>query len=448
MLRRLFLISIILMFLGVPSWAGDAFVPITQDITVGEYRLETRIWIANQGADQTRRTTPTFIPTWTDGSTLDEDDAFDTINVSPLQSALYTGFAGAGENGMLRLESAPQIVVSGHMVVHGPTGGGVVAASIPIITSDNAFFANENAHLQGWVRDGSQVTDLTIVNLAYTEAICYVDVYRTGGGLISAAGPLTIPALGHGTFPDALAILGESSISGVRSRTTCDKQFYTFASVFNTSTGAYNVLEPAGTGESTLSPPVQTGPCPEGAFCSATEGVFFEPSPGNNKKRIDFPFENGTLFSRAEIEVSVYHGGWFSSLPDGIHNFLYFNRADSYGADTFGLITGRGPNRHKFKAVYNAGQADNIKIERTVVINPGDTYRLFYTYDYPADFVHVRLVAANGNGATLVDATGRAAGKLRVAGGMFSLGFSDNRVEAHVPSWDWTWADLDFRLIP
>lgn len=281
--------------------------------------------------------------------------------------------------GLLELTGAPQLIYNAQLVPAGD--GDPLVVQLPIISSENVFAAGERLFLQGWLRVGERVTDLSLVNLGHVASACTVRYFHASGTPVGAAATVTLAPLSHRIYKDVLQILGLPLASDVRGDVTCDQPFFAFALVRDNLDGQLAVIEPSAMSENGL-PEVGDGgggpgPCPPDAFkCFSLPGVFFAPTKnGTHRETFDMPTG---AYNKVHFRVEVYHGGW-RKPADGLHTFFWLALNRHYRL--LGMAYARGGGSLLFRHGINVEAVDKAKFSPKFVAIPGHTYISDYVYD-------------------------------------------------------------------
>lgn len=424
-----------------PGFAGNVYIPIVGAEIAG-VTFKTEVTVSNATSQDAQFTT-WLQPLDTDGTDLPGDG--ETILLLAGRTVVL---AFDVENGLLVVDTAPQLIYSARVIADAG-GGESVGTELPVVTADNLVSAGSSAHLQGWLRGGDRITDFGMVN-AGQEARCTVSLFRAGGGAILANAEFPWQAVSYRQFPDALGLLGVAAVSDVRLEVTCDQPFYPFALVTDRRTGEMMSIEPSGLGASSIPTPGAPFECPAGSVCFENPSVFHAPTPNRPVHRESVTPPAGT-YRRVRAIVRVFHGGWFASRPQGLHNIFWMVK-NARNRDMFGYVNVRGPNvndvfiRHGF----NLTQEQKPRIDRPLVLNPGATYIFEYIYDMGQRFLQLTVSDDFGNVlATL-------GGVPNVTSVSFNgsqtldmdFGFVEGLNPNEPPTYGWEYRDLVIELTP
>lgn len=435
---------------AVPVTAGTLYVPTAENLVREGIEYRTQMWVSNQGTES-RRFSTLFLNEGQDGTDR-EAGAFDEILGVPPEATIFMNtIVSAGQFGMLELSAAPQIAVTARLMsfVNGEAAGG---ADLPVISSDNLFKSGEIVELVPLSRRLTEATDLTVVNLGFEPAECAIDLFRANGESITGTAVISVPPLSMRRFEDVLSAVGVDALAAGRASVTCDKSFYAYATTIDFATGEVVVASPASLGTSTLKRPGDEPPqlpCPAGAECFSVDGNFFTPRQGDDKRRVEIPVTKNVEFSRFVMELDFFHGGWFRLNPEGIHNIVWLTRTGKYAGDTVAFVTTRGPGRGlvRNEVTANLPRGENRKVTQNVLLEPGTLYHLLYVFDGQSRQISV-TITEKATGRQVVGLFHSDAVRVRTGSSTWSANFSDNFVEAHVPSHGWAFSNFQIQFIP
>lgn len=452
---RSFLAAMVCCLLAVPAFAGTVYVPVTDDVEIDGVRYETQIWFSNLGG-QDRRFASYFIDTGSNGTDRPGEITYGQTLVRSQRTVLVQDATDEGTVGMLEIFGAPQLIVQAQLVssVDGVKQAGV---NLPVIDDKTLYPIGSEVYLQGLSRGGDHFTDLIIVNLGPEASECVVDMYRASGDALVSSAVLAFSPLSHNQFDDVLGIVGEQSVTGVRTTVSCDQPFYAFAVTYNPGQGAATVLLPSASLDSALvrpgdnSPPPPPPPteCPTGGTCFSFPGVVHAPSPGNEVRRLLFPFAPGLSYRQLHLQMEVFHGGWDNRSPDGIHNFFWLAR-NKYRSNTFGYVNARGPGKAIVTSLTNVNLApgDTQRLVQNILLTPGATYRVDYLYDTIGGIIDLKIFN-KATGALVVSLTDSTrVKKITTEGDGFLMDLGLKRFSSDVPSYGWSYNNLQLDFCP
>lgn len=385
--------------LAAPAFAGSVYVPLAADHTANGVRYQTQVWVTNEGAEE-RRFVSYFIPSGEDGT--ERDGAGQMVTVPPRQTTYLSSVTGAGETGMLEISGAPQIVANARMVA---TVNGVssLGTPMPVISSENLFEADSMAHLQGWMRSNALRSDFGVLNLGHEPATCSIAVYRNDGSQIQSTAVISIPALSHRQFDDALNLLGVQSISAVRSTTSCDQPFSVYLRSYNVNTGElFFSLPSRSLGDSILTVPGEEPPTPPpptcgvGVECLTRNGVFFTPRHGDEYRRVTMNLPAAS-YKRIRMRLDIFVSGW-TNPSSGLHLAWWLANSGRH-FNLYGFSGWKGPNRNAnlFRHGIGIEASQKPKFEPGFNFQPGRTYSVDYDYNPAARYLSYKILDQSGN---------------------------------------------------
>jgi hypothetical protein len=313
--------------------AGTVFVPLASQVPIGAATYTTKVWISNP--DQApRHFTTLFIPQGTDGTS--QKSANGTISVPPSATVVLGSVAPAGQNGLLEIGGAPQLVVGASLEVRDAAGNLLSAAAVPAISQDNALAAGGFLELQGLQRGtGGMITDFSLINLDASAAQCTVAAFGSNGVGLASPATLSMLPLSQRDFPDVLAILGAEAVADARIVATCDHLFFAFASVYQPGGAAMTMVSPSPALTGSIGPGLPgggNGGGPGGGPGNVTfsvPGTFLNATASNSEQLYDLPAQAGVAFKRATIDWDLRIGVFPSGLFTGVMSFRRPNKARS-----------------------------------------------------------------------------------------------------------------------
>jgi hypothetical protein len=314
-------IAAALALLPAPALAGNVFVPLVSQVSIGGATYATTVVISNP--DQAQRHFATlFIQQGLDGTTQKAGSG--NITVPPSATAVLTGVAPAGQSGLLEVSGAQQLVVGARLEVTDAAGSLLGAVTIPAISQDNALAAGAVMELQGLLRSaGGMVTDFSLVNLDAGPAQCTVAAFTPDGHALAPPATLSLLPLSRRDFPDALAVLGAEVVADARIVATCDHAFFAFALVYQPGGAAIQFVGPSPALNGSVGPGFPGGG-PGGGGTNVTftvPGTFLNATPSNSEQLYDLPAQPGVVFKRATIEWDLRIGTFPTGLFTGVMSF-------------------------------------------------------------------------------------------------------------------------------
>jgi hypothetical protein len=396
--------ALLLCGLVAPALAGSVYVPLATDQVIDGVRYQTQIWVTNTDTGL-RQFTSYLIESETDGTDRPENWGASTA-IQAGDTMLLASVVGSGEQGMLEISGAPQIVVTARMV---GTSNGVagLGTAMPVVSSKSVFAANAVAHLAGWVRSADLRSDFGILNLGHERASCSIKVFRNDGSQILGTAVVTMQPLGHRQFDDALNLLGQPAISAARSETSCDQPFYIYLRTYDRTAGDVFFTLPSHTlGESTLAtpdeePPPGPGPgpspsCSAGALCYSKPGTFFVPTVSADYRRETFEVPPGN-YSKLHMSLEVVPTGWHP--PTNGLNLVFWLARDGRHRNLYGFAGFKGPGSGQLLFRHGIGMEAGLKpkLTRNFLPTLGATYKIDFVYNTGNRTLTLKIMDAAGN---------------------------------------------------
>jgi hypothetical protein len=437
---------------AAPASAGKVYIPFV-DRTVSGSSHETEIWLANAGA-QERRYTLYFLPSDTDGN-LPRTGGVQAL-VTPGRTVRLTDVSSPGTSGLIEIEAAPQILIDARLV-STPSAGPAFQSPVPVISSENALAAGQNAHLLGLLRSNAGASsDLGVVNLDSQSAQCGVTFTRADGTAIGSTINISVKPLAVSHFGDVLGILGENQAADVRVQVSCNRTFYAYATVFNPTARTVSFATPAATGASTLGGTTPPPPPPGSgnAIVFESRGLVHAPTVGNESRVLAVPVSGTLSLRRLTIEWDVTPGAWTASRPEASHNIIWVHRGDRYRSNTMANVNAFGPPRSVVRSNQNldlsAGQVTSD--EEAIVLQQGVTYHFKHVYDAESRTVTLTLSTGGQTLAILQHAATARNGILVVPSTGLSVHFGHGAprtpTSAELPTYGWEYRDLRIEMLP
>jgi hypothetical protein len=370
-----------------PAFGGTVYVPVITSLGENGVPYETRISISNAGGEPAEFTA-TFLDVDSDGTTRADEGQTILIKAgSTFQITPEPGFVG-----LLEVTGDDDLIYDARLV--GMLGNHeTLGEQVPVISSANTASANTRAYLQGWMRDPDHIANFGIVNLGRESTFCSVDLRRKGGAPLVKDVLVPVKPLSHLHLgDDVLGLLGE--FEDVRASVKCEQPFYTYAATFRDS-GEVAVIRHSALGTSSLKIPGEDRECPEGSVCFREDGVFHSPRPGNLVRRL-FTTPPPGNYRRVFISLEFIHGGWAPGQTSATHNIFWVVRDGNN--DMIGYLNAQGPSKDEifYRHGFDIPQQQKPKIPVKVVLNPGESYRVEYTYDPGLRFIELVLYNQGG----------------------------------------------------
>jgi hypothetical protein len=309
-----------------PALAGDVFVPLASQLSIGGATYATTVWVSNP--DQSARHFATlFIPQGSDGTTQKAGSG--NITVPPSATATLTGVAPAGQTGLLEISGAQQLVVSARLEVTDAAGTMLGVATIPAISQDRALAAGAFLELQGLQRTaGGMVTDFSLINLDGSAAQCAVAAFAPDGHALAPPATLSLQPLSRRDFADALAVLGAEVIADARIVASCDHSFFAFAMVYQPGGAAIQFVGPSPALSGSVGPGFPGGGPGSGGgnVIFSVPGTFLNATANNSEQLYNLPAPVGVPYKRATIDWDLRLGVFPTGLFTGVMSFRRPNK--------------------------------------------------------------------------------------------------------------------------
>lgn len=438
---------------AAPASAGKVYIPFV-DRTISGTTSETEIRLANSGA-QERRYELSFLPADTNG-TLPRTGGVRSF-VAPGQTIRLNGVSAPGTFGLIEIDAAPQILIDARLT-NAPAAGPVSQTQVPVISSDNALAAGQTVHLLGLTRSNSGASsDLGVVNLDSVSAQCGVAFTRADGSPIGGTIDVTVQPLSLSHFTDALGVIGETQAADVRVRVSCNRAFYSYATVLDATTRIVSFSTPAATGASTLggggAPPPPPPPPAGDAIVFESRGVLHEVRAGNEIRQINVPVTRALSLRRFTAEWDVLPGPWTPTRPDASHNIIWIHRG-RYRSNTIANVNAFGPNRNVVRSNQNvdmaAGRVTND--EELIALQQGVVHHFRYVYDAENRTVTLTISANGATLATLQYAATANDNILTIPSNGFQVQFGHTAAQgaqgSELPTYGWLYGNLRIEMVP
>lgn len=448
-LGRLALAATVSAAFVTPASAGFVYVPVLDRAGSGGSSHSTEVWLTNSHPLE-RRYGTFFLPAGADGS---KRSGTSTKSAIAGGRTIKLVGAGAGQRGLLEIETVAPVLVEARMV-NSPSSGFGAYTSLPVISSLNALAPGTAAHLLALSRDNSGTyTDLEIVNLGTQAMQCDVQFFRTDGTQIAATATVAVPPLSLRQFGDALGVVGQTAVADARARVSCNQTFYAFAALYNPARTMLTFVTPAPSGASTLTGPNGgTGPAP-GAIVFERTGAVHKPVPGSEIRQINVPVPQALTLKRMIIEWDVVPGAWTAIKPEGNHNLIWVHRG-KYRSNTIANVNTFGPPRSGIKNTQNVDMPAKALIAKEVplVLEQGVSYHLRYVYDAEANRITL-TVTSGGATVAMLEMDGSTPGRtLTVPASGLTVQFGHTAAQAaegiEFPTYDWQYSNLRIEMIP
>jgi hypothetical protein len=424
--------------LASSAWAGTVYVPLPGVSQVGTAAYEAEVTVTNT-AGPTASTNQVLLSNDTDGTQRAGQPT--ALQVPGNRTTIAK--PGAAFRGLLELSGSPNLRYGARLA--GKGAAGVLGVALPVITSDNLKAANASLVLQGLIKTDTRSTQLSLVNLGKFATSCTVTLLRADGSSLGAASTTTLKPLSQRYFPDVFSVVpGAANQSDLRATVSCTREFFAYALLTDSATGEVAVIEPSGSGESTLAIPGAEPECPTGATCFAAKGVVHKATKEKPVGRASFNATAGTA-TRLKLTLDVTVGDWFAEDPDAKHLVYWFviNR----NQDMPGMLYFRGPDEYTAMARHGIAlkHPQKIKIVNPFQATPGRTYRVVNDYDMGKGIYTVTVtdLATGEIKTTLLGAPNVAKYTLKTGDKLLvDMGFPEGVTVDEVPGYNWTWSDV------
>ena len=434
-------LSLAALFVASAAHAGTGYVPLPGLQTVGPVSYEAQVLVSNNAA-QAREVKQVQLATDTDGTPRPAAPA--SLQVQGNRTSVVK--PAATFRGLLELSGSTDVHFSARLVGLGAQGA--LGVQIPVVTSDNLTPANQSLTLQGLIAAGTRTTDLTIVNLGRQATECRASLFRADGSTILANSEVKLKPLSHRYFVNIFNGLA-AGVTEARATVTCDKDFYAYALLQDTATGEIAVVEPSGSGASTLTVPGADPECPAGAFCFDAKGLVHQPTKAVPVKRMTFNAPVGT-FTRLRLSLEVTVGNFYPQDPDGKHLIYWFVINKNF--DMPGMLFFRGPGAYTALARHGIGltHPQKLKVERPFQAITGRTYRVENDYDMGRGTLTITVTdVESGDVKALLTGTPNVNKVTLTATDKFlvDMGFPEGKVPDEVPSYGWAYRNIHLEVI-
>ena len=415
--------------------AGTVYVPLPGLMQAGSASYEAEVTISNSAA-QTATVNQILVAADTDGTQRPGQPA--ALQVLGNRTSIVK--PGAAFRGLLELSGSPNLRYGARLAGKGQAGA--LGVALPVVTSENLFAAGSPLTLQGLTATSTRSTDLMLANVSKFAAQCTVSLHRADGSALGAAVAVTLKPLSAwyraGLFTDA------AGLSDVRATVSCNREFFAYALKTDSATGEVAVVEPSGSGESSLTVPGAEPECPAGVTCFSARGVVHKPTPTNPVGRLSFAAPAGT-FTRLRMSLDVTVGAWYPQDPDGKHLIYWF--VINKNQDMPGMLYFRGPDAYTALARHGIAlpHAAKVKIVKPFQAVPGRTYRVVNDYDMGKGKYTVTItdVASGELKATLQGTPNVPKVTLKTSDHfLIDMGFPEGAIPDEVPSFNWTYSDV------
>ncbi len=427
-----------------PLLAGDVYVPLATNLTLGASTYRTLLILTNT-AGTPREVSVSFLANGTNGAAGNHQPASFFLPAGATLR-LYNAVP-AGARGMLEVSGDAAIVVSARIEALAAAGNVLASAQVPVLSAVNAIGPGERVQLQSLEHTNGAVTDFGLMNLSRNPAKCQVEAFRANGSRIGSAVSLSLLPLSQNEFSSALASLGQTSIKDVRFSVTCDQVFGTFALVYRSGGPETVILGPAASLEEDLKPEE------DGGVTFNLPGQFANSS---TFAAYDLPLQPGVQYGHARVELDLYIDKWRPAFPLNpmFHNVASFRRSASSRSERmlyWGLILkGSGD----YRTILDMGLPPGAHEGTTIKSGKGPwkertTYHIVFDYDTDAGVVVFeayqagKLVQRLSGPLNSLDISNVPGKNVRVD--FSSVGVGDG---AYFPPLGWKYSNLTVKLTP
>lgn len=416
--------------------AGAVYIPLPGLTQAGDAAYEAEVAVSNAAA-QAANVNQVLLADDTDGTKRSGSPS--ALQVPGNRTVIVK--PPAASRGLLEISGSPNVRYTARLAGQGEAG--ILGVGLPVITSENLFAAGGSVTLQGLTATSTRSSHIGLVNVAKTAAQCTLTLVRADGSVLQAATTLNLKPLSQSFRANVLAGLADN-IAHVRATVSCNREFFAYALLTDSASGEVAVVEPAGSGESTLFIPGAEPECPAGATCFAAKGVVHRPTSTNPVGRVSFNAPAG-VFTRLRMTLDVTVGAFYDKDPDGKHLIYWF--VINKNTEMPGMLYFRGPDAYTAMARHGIGtkHADKIKIVQPFQAVPGRTYRVVNDYDMGRGVYTITITdVATGEVKATLNGSPNVAKVTTKAGDRFliDMGFPEGKVFDEVPSYNWTYSDV------
>lgn len=385
---------------SAPASAGTVYVAFAADTSFGGLSYESVLRVTNTGTEP-HFFTVHFIPSFSDGTAREGLAEPTLIGIPGGHTYVYENLSlGSGSSGMLEVTGDDELVFSAAVVFRNAQGVGE-EFPVPVIGSDQVVRAGQRMVVQGVRRDADHLTSFGILNLAQETIQCEVDLVAASGQELMSTAVLALQPLSQFFYHDVISVVSLPSAADARFETVCNGPAFTFGKVVNFTTGNVAPIQLSASLSSALFPPGHEPPEPApgectGSFCFELPGTFFVPTGSNRVHKVPVPVPKGKAYTRLDIEMTVTHGGWFAGNPGGFHNFFWLFDGQ-WANGTWGYVNARGPGKGIVTSLHNVNIPKGRRATGSLLLQPGATYRLRYSYDTRLGLIETTFSDAAGN---------------------------------------------------
>jgi len=435
---------------AAPLGAAEVFLPALNPVANDGSRSETELWISNPAASgDTAKAV--FLAADTDGTQRSGSTGIPTsVAVFAKSSVNVTHVSQSGKFGLVAVDVGSGLLVEGRIVSTSPSGG-VVVSRVPVISDANKIAAGGKAELLGLERnpEGGRLVHFGVVNLGTAAASCQVAFFRADGSQVASTVTLTLKPVSLLHFSDALGILGEGRVSGVRGEVSCNQPFYTYGATFGWPSSHYLFVTPSGTVASSGGP--STPPSSSGSVVFERTGLIHEATTSVPKGKVTVTVPRDLSLKRLVLDMDVVPGPWNPEKVPGNHAIVWLYRG-KFRSNTVANVNAFGPNKYTVKFNQNvdlpAGQI--TAAEGSLTFQQGTRYHLHYVYDAENALV-TATVSSGGQTLRSISAAATAANRhltVPAAGMNAEFGHYFGQEGPEVASVGWKYYDLRIEMVP
>ena len=446
MFRRLTTaLSVLFVATASAALAGTAYVPLPGVTTVGSVTYKAQVTISNF-ATAGRTVKSVQLPTNTDGTVR--------TGITPTQTSILAEKTvvlepTAAFRGLLELSDGTEVNYDARLISTGAVGK--LGVYLPVITSANLFAGGKTQSLQGLTHAATRTTDMTIVGTSQLATSCTISLVRADGTQIAGTTTIQMKPLSSRYFVNIFnGLVDANGVADARAEVSCTVPFYAFALLADSSTGELSVIDPAGSGESTLAVPGETASCASGAVCFDAKGIVHQPTPGKPVGRVQFPLPAGT-YTHLKLQMEVTIANWYPQDPSGKHLIYWWVVDRNFNMP--GMLFFRGPDAYTALSRHGWGltHPQKLTIQGGFHGEIGHTYRIVDDYDMKTGRLSITVtdladnqVKQTLNGAPNIPSVTLAPGHKFIV----DMGFKEGATPDEVPSFNWVYQNLHLEAIP
>lgn len=453
---RKFALSLLALAVATPAFAGTVYIPAARNVVEGNRTSRTEVWLSNTSTAAITADL-LFLENGLDGADRPKNDPREERVTVPAKKTVVVTAAALGKRGMLEVTGPSSLVVNSRLVTieedaQTKATRTTLGAFLPTVSSDNLAFGDSAVALQGLERSTTRQTSLIIVNLGHSNTQCEVTATKAGGTAIGSKALLTVKALSHNEYDDALGALGETAVKDARMEVSCKQAFFAYAVIEDSATAEVAVLVPSGSGNSALTKPGFEEPAPEGTVSLTVNGVFHRPTLQIPFKRYDIFADPAKTYKELIVELDVTVGPYYNRNGGNAHNIMQVIRHPRWRNNVMQYV-----NSWKEGLLKNTTNYDNEngirKSETNLKLEQGQTYHFRAYWNHSA---RQRQVQVSQGGTVIRTMSDSFTGPLRFGnakdindpGIMIAFGHTGKEHAGEEATVNWDYANLKVRLIP